>query len=552
MQLYSALSPEARTLVDEALAHLQKEYDPASGLITETLEGTPYRSIRNSMYYALGLLLRSDPGAEETAETICRAVLNLQFNAPGEIFHGCFRNPDAPPPPKGLFSFHAVSPMMRYMADVTWENILASFSREFHEDPSLKPQADHIEKTLQKALCRTVPVAWDTYEPNLREFIGMTFAMILEHFQDRLSPELIRDIRISCHMLMEGARERVEKNLTPLNTNIRIMYIFLLDYFGDRLDVPYWKTESLTHARRLLKEYRTYHACEEFNSPTYCGVDLSTLGFWRRYGSNEELRLLGMELEEGIWQDAAEFYNPTMRAFSGPYTRCYELDLSIHTCFCDLLYLGLGAKRFPDHPFSIESVINPLTVLGSVTIPDAVIPYFLEKRSPRLVTRSFRELSERGEPGRNHALCTATAWITPDFMAGALSSSENSSHQLHPLVFFWKAPEGIGTIRLQRSLPDGTMCHLHTVLFDGRVDEHSAEITVANRAGRDVTLFFEISCHGLKRDQIAPDAWHLPGCTLPFKTDASCPEIVSTAPDTLCVRYLLPPDSSQHFGFSWC
>lgn len=551
MQLYSALSPEARLLVDEAVAHLRRGYDPATGLVTETLEGKPYRSVRNSMYYALGLLLRNDPGAAQTAETICRAVLALQFDAPGEIFHGTFRHPDDPVPPAGIFSYHAVSPTMRYMADVAWEDIVCAFSRELAADPSLKDQAGRIEQMLGHALIRTIPVAWDTYEPNLREFIGMTFAMLLEHFEDRLSPALVSDIRKSCRLLMEGAMERVQKDLTPLNTNIRIMYIFLLDYFSGKLDIPYWKDESLRQARRLLSEYREHHACAEFNSPTYCGVDLSTLGFWRRYGSTEELRLLGRELEEGIWQDMADFYNPSMRAFSGPYSRCYELDMSIHTCFYDILYLGLGADRFPFHPFSIESVINPLTVLGDILIPESVAPRFLEPQAPRRVTRQFRELSERGEPGHNHALCTATAWIEPDFMAGALSGSENPSYQLHPLVFFWKAPEGIGTIRLLRSLSDGTMSHLHTVLFDGHVTEHSAEVTVENRVRRDVTLFFEVSCPGLKPDQITEDEWQLPGKTFRVKTNRTGMQMTADENHTIRICYPLATGSSQSFVFSW-
>ncbi|MBQ6564453.1 MAG: hypothetical protein IJL88_11105 [Clostridia bacterium] len=551
MQLYSALSPEARLLVDEAIAHLQGEYDPATGLVTETFEGTPYRSVRNSMYYALGVLLRDDPGAEETAETICRAVLSLQFNAPGEIFHGTFRHPDDPVPPDGLFSFHAVSPTMRYMGDVAWENILCSFSRELAADPSLKDQAEHIEKTLNRALIRTIPVAWDTYEPNLREFIGMTFAMLLEHFEDRLSPQLLADIRQSCRMLMDGAMERVEKDLTPLNTNIRIMYIFLLDYFSRKLEMPHWREESLLQARRLLNEYREHHACAEFNSPTYCGVDLSTLGFWRRYGSTEELRTLGSELEEGIWQDMADFYNPSMRAFSGPYSRSYELDMSIHTCFYDILFLGLGAERFPYHPFSIESVINPLTVLGDIRIPASVMPRFLETQAPRMVTRQFRELSERGEPGNNHALCTAQAWITPDFMAGALSGSENPSHQLHPLVIFWRAPGGIGTICVLRSLPDGTMNHLHTVLFDGHVREQDADLLVTNKVRRDVIVFFEISCPGLAMDQLSDGCWQLPGRTFTLKTGDGEPSVTRTGEQTVRICYTLKPGASQSFELSW-
>ena len=351
---------------------------------------------------------------------------------------------------------------------------------------------------------------------------------------------------------MAAFMERVQKDLTPLNTNIRIMYIFLLDYFSGKLDIPYWKDESLRQARRLLSEYREHHACAEFNSPTYCGVDLSTLGFWRRYGSTEELRLLGRELEEGIWQDMADFYNPSMRAFSGPYSRCYELDMSIHTCFYDILYLGLGAYRFPFHPFSIESVINPLTVLGDISIPESVAPRFLEPQAPRRVTRQFRELSERGDPDHNDALCTATGWISPRLMIGALAGSENPSHQLHPLVIFWRCGEEIGTVKLLRCWPNGGMHHMHTVYFNGVSRKKHIDMDIHTDVNRDVKYFYEIECPGAASSVITPDAWQLPGLTLHIAAKAPVPTVEIISDRVIRVCYLAevekPETMRMHFS----
>ncbi|MBR6029383.1 MAG: hypothetical protein IKP40_09860 [Clostridia bacterium] len=545
--LYNSLSAEARTLLDQAMAHLAEGCDPASHLVTERLEGTPYRSVRSTMYYALGLLICKGREAAGEAEALAGAVLDLQLNDPAEIWHGTFRHPDDPPPARGLAPWHRVTPEARYLADLSWEAITARYAGLLEADPALAPRAAEIEGLLRQALVDTLPVVWDTYEPNLREFIGMTLAMMLEHFASLLSPAFVRRCEEAGRLLTEGAISRVKAGLTPLNTNIRIMYVFVLDWFGRRLKTETWQEEALRMAESLLKDYSEYHAVAEYNSPTYCGVDLATLGFWRRYCPSPRLHVIADELEAGIWRDMAAFYNPALRNFSGPYSRCYEMDMAVHTCFCDLLYLGLGEARFPWHPLNIESVINPLNVLGDIRIPEDVIPLLTEEQGERMVRRTFRELSERGDPADNQALCEATAWITPRLMLGALSGSRNPSYQLHPLTVLWRAKEGLGAIRLLRCLPDGSMAHLHTVLFDGEAGPNTLRMRVANQCRRPVLAYYEITCPGLDAARLTPARWNLPGLTVQLRTDAPVPEIRAVSGDTVRVCYPLRPSESLSF-----
>ncbi len=531
-----SLSPEARTLVEEAVRHLSAGYDEALGLVCSEQDSGP--SVRDSLYYALGLMILGEDRGQVT-QRICGTVLDLQMIAPGEIWHGCFRrHPGEPLPPSMPFDWRRLNLEGRYFADLIWERLSARYDRLLTESPMSPSDREKAGQLLSRALHETVPVVWNTYEPNLREFVGMVFAMMLEHFTDRLPVPLVTRLEESGRQLMTGAIARAQSDFTPLNTNIRIMYVFLLDWFGRRLGIPSWTEESLVQARKLLTEYREFHAVAEFNSPTYYGVDLSTIGCWCRYGSNEELRALGAELEEGLWHDAAAFYNPEMRNFCGPYSRNYEMEMHIHTCFCDLMYLGLGAERFPWHPFSQESICNPLLVLSQVTVPEDVIPQLTGKCVPRTLKRNFRELSERGDPACRQALCTAMARITPTLMLGVLSGSENPSHQLHPLTVFWRNGKEIGTIRLLRSLPDGRMIHLHTVLFDGTLEDTRIDMRVDNQAGRDVDVFFEITCAGISEDRILPEKWILPGLTV--KLAARAPAPVIRRVDSRTVRVIYP------------
>ena len=536
--LYEALSKEGKTLLDEALEHLKAGWDPSLSLVRSREDGEERPSVRESLYYALALMIREEDGAWQTIRAIVEAVTALQIDAPEEVFHGVFRHaPSEPLPPAGRLDRRCLSVYSRYWADRTQERIVDAFSRRLQAHPALKDYTGAIESLLIQAAAEEVPIVWRTYEPNLREFVLMCFAMLITHGEARMEPDLVQSIDHSARLAMEGAIARSESRLTPLNTNIQCMHVFLLDYFGRRLSEPGWQAYALAYARDMLNRYRAHHACAEFNSPTYYGVDLSTLGFLRRYSENEPLKALAAELEEGVWRDAAEFYNPAMRNFCGPYSRAYELDMAVHTCFYDMLYWALGEETFPWHPFSTESVINPLMLLGDVLIPEDVKTAFLTPKEDVEVTHCFRELSERGDPDSNDALCTATAWITPDLMAGALRGSENPSHQLHPLVVFWRQKEGLGTIKLLRCLPDGRMQHLHTVLFNGAARKNHLTMDVEARVGRDVDVFFEIECAGLDRAEISDACWHLPGLTVSVACRGPKPQVTRLSDTVLRVVY---------------
>lgn len=536
--IYSRLSFEGRTLLDEAYGRLRACYDPACGYVYVEESGKKQVSVRESLYYALALMIRGEKNSWAEIEKITRAVIALQIDMPEEIYHGVFRHaPDEPMPPRGRLNYRKLGLYGRYWADCAHEQITETFHQKLLNDPALSGHIAAIEHLLDEAVIENVPVVWRAYEPNLREFALMCFAMLLEHGKTEMPVSLLASIQKSALSAMEGAVTRSKTNFTPLNTNIQCMHVFLLDYFGRALNRPGWREYAVEYARQMLERYREHHACAEFNSPTYYGVDLSTLGFVRRYSDQTELIALTEELEAGIWRDAAEFYNPAMRNFCGPYSRAYEMEMGIHTCFCDMLYWALGEKQFPWHPFSTESGGNPLMLLGDIRIPPDARAAFLTPKQDAVLFHRFRELSERGDPENNSALCAATGWITPELMIGALSGSENPSYQLHPLVVFWRQGEGLGTIKLLRCLPDGQMTHLHTVLFDGRADRGHVAMDIDVRVRRDVDIFFEIECGGLEKAAFTETSWRLPGLTVSLNSDAPKPVFQPLGPRVRRIVY---------------
>lgn len=521
---YESLSREGKILVNEAMEVMRPHYDAEAHLIGYKADGQVYYTARSTMYYALGLMLLDEPGCAQEVEAICEATAATQYDTPGEIFHGCFDRQSRPACPEGVLDYERLGLYGRYYMDVFYERMMDAFRLRLTDDPALSAHAAAIERHLNLSVVETQPLVWTNYEPNSREFVLMCYAMLLEHFSDKLSETCIRTIEHSSRVGMEGAILRSKTNFSPLNTNIQCMHVFLLDYFGVRFDLPDYCAYALEYAEMMVNKYQEYHGAAEFNSPTYCGVDLATLGFWSRYGSCERLRALGRILETGIWEDMLTFYNPAMMNFCGPYSRAYELEMGIHTNYHAMLYWALGAEKFPLHPVTDESTSNPLMVFGAINLPAGAEEALHAPKEDVVIRRQFRELSERGDPAHNDALCTATAWITPDLMAGALSGSENPSYQLHPLVVFWRGEKGLGTIKVLRSAPDGDMQHMHTVLFDGVCDRAHLTLDVDFRVNRDVKLYFEIEYPGVCSDaEIAADGWKLPGLNVALA--AKAPEL---------------------------
>jgi len=518
---FNSLSKEGQTLVHQAMDYLRPRYNPAIAQVSYHPTDPTVYNLRASMYYALGLMLLHEEGCVEEVEKICRAVIATQVDAPQEMYHGCYQTKRNLNMPQGVMDYKRLGVYGRFYVDCFYERLMDQFRLNMGDDEEIAPLAGKIEQMVNRSVVEAFPVTWSNYGPNIREFLMICFAMLLEHFEDEFSPETVALIDRSCLVAMEGAVVRAETEFSPLNTNIECMYVIVVDYFAKRLKRPDFAAAALSYAERMLKRYEAYHAVSEFNSPTYCGVDLATLGFWRRYGSCPRIREIGAILEEGIWRDVMTYYNPAMRNICGPYSRAYELEMSLHTHYHALWYWTLGEEKFPEHPFTNESDSNPLLVFGSVNIPEDALRAMEEPKEDVVITRQFRELSERGDPANNDALCTCTSWISPDLMTGCMDGSENPSYQLHPLVVFWRGEKGLGTIKLLRSWPDGGMHHMHTVFFHGKADRNHLTMDVDFQVNRDVKLYYEIEYPGVcEAAEIADDLWKLPGLNVKIQAQA--------------------------------
>ena len=432
-------------------------WDEAADLLRSPVPGdlNQHRT-RESAWYALGLFMRHEAGDDTRAIRILRQILKSQYSAPGQRWDGTFRR--AP------------------------------------EEPL--PSAD--------------AQLWRDYDPNWRQFIGITLALILTEFESRLPADLPPRLLDSIQRAVEG--ELSQGRAEPYHTNIALLHGFLLGWSGQRLGRSEWVAQSETWAQKIRTDFALNDTFEEYNSPTYYGVDLYGLALWRRYGATEKIRHWGGEMEAGLWRDLARFYHAGLRNICGPFDRAYGLDMRQYVSLTGVwmaLVLPVELTPLPDAGKPMDHahdfVFGPAFVLLGAPIPSDVLAGFREFQGDRHLERKIT-------PER-----TATAWITRDVMLGGEVTQRTRGagpntpyNQFIPATGHWR----IGADEV------GAFALIACPAVDARAD--AGTLSIATDRG-DST--FRIVGAGVTANQITRDRWTLPNLTVEITTDAVASDV---------------------------
>lgn len=449
----ATMNANTRQLFDEAMAMNAHFYDDSVKLVKApgfghgaTSSLSSYHMVRESSWYALGLLVRDQPGDRKRAAEILDVVLKQQYLTPGTPWYGTFRR--APE----------------------------------EKDPA--PDA----------------VMWRHFDPNWRVFIGTTFEMILIEYPDRIPKDLAARMYTAIDHGIEG--EIAEKRLLPSYSNIALMYGSLWDFAAAHNGRADWKQQSADWTEAVYKLYQQYGAFFEYNSPTYCGVDLYGLALWRSYGSTARIRTIGAEMEAGLWTDIANLYQPELRNISGPYDRAYGMDMESYVSVDGVwMRTVLDAAHAPLAPIGPATdhladvwFASHLAVLGT-KIPAAAMAKMTKFEGEHLVNRKITDQR------------TATAWIGNQVIFGgeatSLTKDAGPGSQFHPATIQWRTPSGeIGFVQLYEA-----------PMIDAVADPHGITISATGN------IRIRIHAKGLDADKITPTEWDLPGLKVAVTAD---------------------------------
>lgn len=462
----SAAAPDAQDLATASMAALDTWWDPELNLLTDPPTGEPPRRtrVRESALYALGLLARGGSGDRERAVLALRAVLDHQLDQPGTPWHG------------------------------TW--------LRFPEEPV----PDHTSRE------------WRDYDPNWREFIGCTLLLVLEldRAEDRLPADLVAGIDRALDRAVAGSLAR---GVSPLYSNIALMAAFLQHAVGRRRGDSATDAAGVDLMRQVLEAFEVHGAFEEYNSPTYYGVDLYALALWRRYGAEPRTQERACAVEIALWRDIAAHHHAGLQNLAGPYDRSYGMDLRDYSGAVGLwLWLAQGRRGavYPDldrpHQHQWDLGLGPsVALLGLPELPAEVRAELDAFSGPRTV--------EQPIDGRR----VARSVLEQNLIVGAEhvgGDRGNLRDQFHPLTAHWRLAGGVGWLRLVSPLTIDVVAE--------RAGDDAVDVSLRWADGGE--LAFQVRADGFDAAAVAARRWDLPGLAVDVETTAVL-ERVEAAPD---------------------
>jgi len=355
-------------LLPVSVAWGDRWYDPAVGLLwnpagsfAPVVRDASVHLLPQSAWYAFGLLERARPGDRERAVATIDAVLAHQYDRPGTPWHGTFsRVAEAP-----------------------------------------EPGAD--------------AEVWVDFDPNWRQFIGTTLLLILRHHEGTLDQVQVSRIEAALDLTVRG---EPAGRVGAEYTNIAILKAFLDVEVGARQgdDARVAAGEQL--AAEVVDRFDRSGGPDEYNSPTYYGIDLVGLALWRTSPVSPQLAAWGVRLEAGLWRDLAMFFHAGLRNLVGPFDRAYGMDMTRYLAAVGLWWWprwGSAVAPLPDVGADViahghDLLVGPLVARLAGPVPADIVEFLLGFDGVRQVERVLP-----GPPER-----VATAWMEDDVAFGGM------------------------------------------------------------------------------------------------------------------------------------
>lgn len=280
----------------------------------------------------------------------------------------------------------------------------------------------------------------DKFDQNWREFIGCDLIIIRQKYNNLLPADIQKEIGIG---LVHAARGALKRNVGADYTNISIMSAFLMDYVGTEFNINELKTAGLQKARTIFNLYQSHKTFSEYNSPTYYGVTLLALAFWRELALSPEIKQMGQTLEQAFWHEAATFYNPNLKNMPGPYFRGYGMDMQKYFAIMGIwIAIALDNEKQAPIPATTDgpkygemSNLAPIFNLG-LAIPKADLAALKQEGPPRFISRTVPN-NYKGD-----SLKQVTVMINTDWMMGGVWGNRRVWNQIKTGAIHWKTADG--------------------------------------------------------------------------------------------------------------
>ena len=382
---FTDLDPAALELASESLAWCDQWWDDDRGLPWAPPGHEAARGPRSvhvlpqAGWYAVGLWARDEGDDRDRALRIVDAVCDVQYDEPGTDWYGTYPIlAETPHPPAGA-------------------------------------------------------LMWEDYDPNWRQFLGLSWVLLLRWHGDDLPAATAERLRRAVRLGVEG---EPPTRCPASYTNIALKRVAFESVAGGLLDEPAWVARAEALADEVAELHDRHGAFEEFNSPTYAGVDLFALAIARRLSPSATIRATATRLEAALWRSLADLYHPTLTNLCAPWTRTYGMDLRSYVGKVTLPLRLVAPDMAPQPGFADDVPHGHDWFAGATTaLVGTLAPGDLAGRLAATGTALDQRISDRR---------SATAWLGENAMAGAETCRADLSgwDQYVAAALHWAAPPG--------------------------------------------------------------------------------------------------------------
>ena len=195
-------------------------------------------------------------------------------------------------------------------------------------------------------------VEWVHYDPNWRQFLGCILALCAIEHADVLPGDVVAGIASAVERCLAG---EPAGRIPRWYTNPNLLHAWLEGHVAAATGDDVLRGRSIDRAAISMERTLRYGDVDEYNSPTYDGIDLFALGLWATHPPNDALADAAATMLPPIGTRISELYHPAFGAACGPYIRAYGLDPTRYVSLSGLLFSMLGEPGDRVLPSPIEA-----------------------------------------------------------------------------------------------------------------------------------------------------------------------------------------------------
>jgi hypothetical protein len=228
-------------------------------------------------------------------------------------------------------------------------------------------------------------VEWLHYDPNWRQFLGtILLVTLLDHGRD-LPPDLVDGIVDAARRCAVG---EPEDRIPEWYTNPNLLHAWVAAHAGRLTGDPGLVERGVMRASRTMARLYSSGDVDEYNSPTYDGVDLIAGALWVVHPPAPEFADWGRDLIGRLCGRLSVLVDPDLGTVCGPYSRAYGLGLDRYVSLLGLwLHVAGVAGVVPprievdtDHVHDLSFLPLIERLAESVVLPWALEPVRDERR----------------------------------------------------------------------------------------------------------------------------------------------------------------------------